>query len=91
MQEGDSVSEMFTLVSGEGMVALAPAYLKTFPAAGVAMVPLSDPDATWDFLIVWQRGRTTDSLQALLKALSETADRACEEAKRPASRKKTAC
>lgn len=79
LQQGNSVSEMFTLVSGEGMVALAPAYLKTFPTAGVSMVPLSDPEATWDFLIVWQRGRTSDSLQALLKALAKTADEACAE------------
>lgn len=79
LQQGDSVSEMFTLVSGEGMVALGPAYLKTFPAAGVAMVPVSDEGATWDFLIVWQRGRTSDSLQALLQALGKTADEACAE------------
>lgn len=78
-QQGNSVSEMFTLVSGEGMVALAPAYLKTFPAAGVSMVPISDPEATWDFLIVWQRGRTSDSLQALLKALTKSVDEACAE------------
>lgn len=84
MQQGQSINEMFSLVSGEGMVALAPGYLQSLSAAGVAMVPLSDPGATWDFLIVWQRGRTTDSLQALLKALASTVDQACEAARRAA-------
>jgi DNA-binding transcriptional LysR family regulator len=89
LQQGNSVSEMFTLVSGEGMVSLAPAYLKTFPTAGVSMVPISDSAATWDFLIVWQRGRTSDSLQALLKALAKTADEACaEEVSKPRARAK---
>lgn len=90
MQEGNSLNEMFSLVSGEGMVALAPGYLKSFSAAGVAMVPLSDPGATWDFLIVWQRGRTSDSLQALLKALADTVDQACEKDRPPAGQKQRA-
>jgi DNA-binding transcriptional LysR family regulator len=82
MQTGESINEMFSLVSGEGMVALAPGYLRSLSIAGVATVPLSDPGATWDFLIVWQRGRTSDSLQALLKALAATVDQACEKHER---------
>jgi hypothetical protein len=53
---------------------LVPAYLKSFPVAGVAMVPLSDTKATWDFLVVWQRGRTAKSLSALLDALAVSAN-----------------
>jgi hypothetical protein len=49
---------------------LVPAYLKNFPVAGVAMVQLSDTKATWDFLVVWQRGRTAKTLRALLEALA---------------------
>jgi DNA-binding transcriptional LysR family regulator len=89
-QQGDSVGEMFTLVSGEGLVAIGPSYLRTFPAAGVVMVPISDAGATWDFLIVWQRGRTSDSLQALLKALGKSVNEACSEARRKFGARATA-
>jgi DNA-binding transcriptional LysR family regulator len=73
VQEAASVSNMFTLIGSEGAVTLVPAYLKSFPVAGVAMVQLSDTKATWDFLVVWQRGRTAQSLGALLDALAASA------------------
>lgn len=69
-QIAETISQTFTLICGEGAVTLAPSYLKHFPAAGVAMVPLSDAKATWDFLVVWQAGRTSPSLHAVLEALS---------------------
>ncbi len=68
-QQADGVAHMFTLVSGEGVVALAPEYLRSFPAGGVAMVRLSDSGATWDFLVAWQRGRLSAAIRALLDAL----------------------
>jgi DNA-binding transcriptional LysR family regulator len=76
VQEAASVSNMFTLVGSEGAVTLVPAYLKSFPVAGVAMVQLSDAKANWDFLVVWQRGRTAQSLRALLDALTASASSA---------------
>jgi hypothetical protein len=66
--------QIFTLVGSEGAVTLVPAYLKSFPVAGVAMVPLSDSKATRDFLVVWQRGRTAKSVRALLDALAVSAN-----------------
>src|SRR6516165_3431023 len=74
VQKAASVSNMFTLIGSEGAVTLVPAYLKSFPVAGVAMVPLSDTKATWDFLVVWQRGRNAKSLRALLDALAVSAN-----------------
>jgi DNA-binding transcriptional LysR family regulator len=73
VQEATSVSNMFTLIGSENAVTLVPSYLKSFPVAGVALVQLSDTMATWDFLVVWQRGRTGKSLHALLEALAATA------------------
>jgi hypothetical protein len=73
VQAAASVSNMFTLIGSEGAVTLVPAYLKNFPVAGVAMVQLSDTKAAWDFLVVWQRGRTAKSLRALLDALGARA------------------
>jgi DNA-binding transcriptional LysR family regulator len=69
VQQGDGVAHMFTLVSGEGLVALAPDYLRDFPVGGVAMVRLSDSGASWDFLVAWQRGRLSASMRGLLDAL----------------------
>jgi DNA-binding transcriptional LysR family regulator len=77
MIQGDSIGEMFTLVSSEGMVALAPAYIVDLAVAGVAMVPISDPGASWDFLVMWQRGKTSDAVQALLEALENTVEESC--------------
>src|SRR6201987_541420 len=70
VQEAVSVSNLFTLIASEGAVALVPSYLRDFPVAGVAMVELSDNRATWDFLVVWQRGRTAKSLRELIDTLT---------------------
>src|SRR5215470_9082784 len=75
VQEAVSVSNMFTLIVSEGAVALIPSYLKHFPVAGVAMVELLDRKATWDFLVVWQRGRTGEPLRELLDALASVSHR----------------
>jgi hypothetical protein len=74
VQEAVSVSNLFTLIVSEGAVALIPSYLKHFPVAGVAMVELLDRKATWDFLVVWQRGRTANSLRELLDALADVSN-----------------
>src|SRR5215469_1877786 len=74
VQEAVSVSNMFTLIVSEGAVALIPSYLKHFPVAGVTMVELLDRKATWDFLVVWQRGRTAKSLRELLDALADVSN-----------------
>jgi DNA-binding transcriptional LysR family regulator len=75
VQEAVSVSNMFTLIVSEGAVALIPSYLKHFPVAGVAMVELLDRKATWDFFVVWQRGRTGKPLRELLDALAGVSQR----------------
>jgi DNA-binding transcriptional LysR family regulator len=65
-----TLSEAFTLVSGEGHVFVAPAYLRNFPAAGIVGVTLADDWIAWDFLVAWQRGRTGQPVRVLLDALS---------------------
>jgi DNA-binding transcriptional LysR family regulator len=70
-QEGESISHALAQIVSDGSVLLAPEYLRAFPAPAVAMIPVSDPYATWEFLIVWQRGRTGAALRALIDALTE--------------------
>jgi len=72
----DSVADAFTLVVNEGLIAIVPDYFREHPAPGVVLIPVEDAGATWDFFIVWQRGRTAGPLRALLDALSVAADRA---------------
>jgi DNA-binding transcriptional LysR family regulator len=78
---GDSISEAFSMINSEGLIGLLPGYMKKNPASGVVCVELSDAKATWDFLIVWQRGKASVALRALLDALSVAVDQACERAK----------
>ena len=39
------------------------------------MVELLDKKATWDYLVVWQRGRTAKPLRELLDALAGVSQR----------------
>lgn len=66
-----SLSEVFEAVVNDGCVALLPAYLSQNPAPGVVMVPLADRGATWELLVVWQRGKIGGALQTLMDALFE--------------------
>lgn len=81
-QVGESLAQGFSLISSEGLVSIAPAYLQGYPAAGVVMVPISDEGAKWDFLIVWQRGRLSASMKAMLDALAKTVEETCAKARR---------
>jgi DNA-binding transcriptional LysR family regulator len=72
VQEADSVTHMLSLIATEGAVTLVPSYIQDLPAAGVKMIPVADAEARWDFLLIWQRGRTARPLQTLIEALSAT-------------------
>lgn len=72
--EGDSITEGFALIVSEGAVTLLPDYFTGEAPPGVALRPISDSHARWDFLILWQRGRTPPTTRAFLRALSESAD-----------------
>jgi DNA-binding transcriptional LysR family regulator len=76
-QIADSVAHAFTLVVNDGVIGLMPDYFREHPAPGVAMIPIDDAQATWDFFIVWQRGRTAGPLRVLLDSLSAAAYAAC--------------
>lgn len=66
----DHLSHALSLVASEGLAGLGPAFLQGYPAGGVKIVPLADPAARWDMLVVWQRGHTAGALRALLDALT---------------------
>ena len=69
----DNLSHALSLVASEGLVILGPAFLRGYPTGGVTMVPLAEPAARWDLLVVWQRGQTAGALRVLLDALIDPA------------------
>ena len=69
----DNLSHALSLVASEGLALLGPAIPQGYPGGNVRIVPLAEPTARWDMLVVWQRGRTTGALRALLDALVEPA------------------
>jgi DNA-binding transcriptional LysR family regulator len=75
-QDGESVSHMLSLIVSDAMVTIVPSYLRSFPAPGVALVPIADPQATWDFFVVWQRGRTANAIKAFINALANLNEKA---------------
>jgi DNA-binding transcriptional LysR family regulator len=81
VQTVQSLSEAFSTINSEGVVTLLPGYIGRNPAPGVVCVELSDPKATWEFLVVWQRGKASSAVRALLDALAATVHRTCEVAK----------
>jgi DNA-binding transcriptional LysR family regulator len=64
--ETASVAETYALVSGENAVALIPDYLDGPPPPGVVFLPLSDRHATWDLLVLRQRGAGSSGARRLV-------------------------
>ncbi|MFN0128102.1 MAG: LysR family transcriptional regulator [Verrucomicrobiales bacterium] len=71
----DGITNVLSLVASENAVTLLPAYFQEFEHPGVMFVPISDPRAKWDFIVLWQRGRVPASTRALVHELKESAVR----------------
>lgn len=69
----DGITHVLGLVVAEGAVTLLPAYFQTFAHPGVVFVPVSDAQARWDFIVLWQRGQTPLATRTFLDSLGETA------------------
>ena len=66
----DGITNVLSLVVSEAGVTLVPSYLGEFPHPGVVLVPVRDAAASWDFVLLWQRGRIPDATRALIDALT---------------------
>lgn len=67
----DGITHVLGLVAAESAATLLPAYFRTFAHPGVAFVPVSDARAGWDFIVLWQRGKTPVATRRLVDALAE--------------------
>lgn len=74
--EADSIGELFSMVASEGAVTLLPDYFSGSPPPCTVLIPLEDTGATWDLLLLWQRGRAPVVLRAMVDLLTQRARRA---------------
>lgn len=70
--EANSLAHAFSLVVSDRVVTIVPDYVQNAPAPGVVLRQISDPWATWDFIVLWQRGRAGPAVRAFLDALAAT-------------------
>lgn len=68
----DGISHVLSMVASENAVTLLPDYFLAEKHPGVTFLPVSDPKARWDFMVLWQRGRVPAFTRALVEALRET-------------------
>lgn len=64
-----SLAEGLVMAANEGAIALHPSFISHLGIPNVVMVPIEDKEATWDLFVVWQRGKTSLPLRALLDTL----------------------
>lgn len=69
VQRADSTSQLLSLVVSEGAVAILPEIAVDPSAPYIVTRRVIDPFAKWEFIAVWQRGRTAPAVRALLDAL----------------------
>src|SRR5712664_572471 len=65
-----SLAEALVSAANEGAVSLHPIFISHLSIPNVVMVPIADKEATWDLFVVWQRGKISGPLRALLDAMT---------------------
>ncbi|CAN5745736.1 LysR family transcriptional regulator [soil metagenome] len=65
----DGITNVLSQVVSESSVTLVPDYFRDFRHPGVMYVPVSDAEATWDFILLWQRGKVHATTRAFIDAL----------------------
>ncbi|MBL9136491.1 MAG: LysR family transcriptional regulator [Verrucomicrobiales bacterium] len=69
----DGITHVLGHVAAESATTLLPGYFRGYKHPGVAFVPVADKTAHWDFMILWQRGKTPTSTPLLVEALASAA------------------
>ena len=70
-EEAQSLAHAFSLVVSDHLVTIVPEFVQGTPAPGIALRRISDPWATWDFNVFWQRGRPGPIVRAFLDDLEK--------------------
>jgi len=64
-----SLAECLKFCAKVDVISMHPDFISHIRVPNVVMIPITDKQATWDLFLVWQRGRTSDPLRALLDSL----------------------
>lgn len=67
----DGLTNVLSHVVSESAVTLVPAYFANSAHPGIMFVPISDTTASWDFIVLWQRGHASSASRALIAALKK--------------------
>lgn len=67
----DGITNVLSQVVSESAVTLLPDYFLKTSHPGITFLPVSDAGARWDFIVLWQKGRASASMRALVDALKE--------------------
>jgi DNA-binding transcriptional LysR family regulator len=73
--DAESLTHSFSLVVGEGAVALLPSYATQSQAPGVVLKPIRDAAVQWDLLVAWQRGKMSEPVRVMLESLERVGRR----------------
>jgi DNA-binding transcriptional LysR family regulator len=65
-----SLAEALAIATNEGAISLHPLFISHLGIPNVVMVPIADKEATWDLFVVWQRGKASGPLRALLDTMT---------------------
>lgn len=69
----DGITNVLSEVVSESAVTMLPEYFLKSSHPGVTFVPVNDAKATWDLIVLWQKGRASTSTRALVEALQQVA------------------
>jgi len=75
LEQPVSLAEELAMAANEGAISMHPIFISHLGIPNVVMVPIEDKQATWDLFVVWQRGKASGPLRALLDALTGKAGR----------------
>lgn len=64
-----SLAESLVMAANEGAISLNPSFISHLHIPNVVMVPIADKEAIWDLFVVWQRGKTSSPVRAVLDSL----------------------
>ena len=70
VENASGLSHSLSLLVAEDAVTLLPALVEKFKVPGVAFRPLRGSAEKWELLAVWQRGKITEPVRALVALLT---------------------
>jgi len=70
----DGIRHVLGPVAAESAVTLLPGYFRSYRHPYVKFIPVSDPYARWDIIILRQKGQTPPPLRHFIDTLVQTAN-----------------